>query len=218
MHTTEIASVTVPEANFPQFIQSQPNRSLPVPPSHIAYEPTERNIPLLKKFIIDKFSDSAFNREPPFPSMKTTPGHIHLKPNTIPMLDIHRFLFHHWKNTIKASLDHDIQHGIIKPIPIGTPVTWCSPMVIVHKKDGTPRRTVDYQELNKQCLCEPHHCESPFHLASKVPTNTKKMILVAVDSYHVLEIDEESQSLTTFITEWGCTRATRFYCIRGCLY
>ena len=103
------------------------------------------------------------------------------------MLDIQLFLFlpRRWKNTIKASLDLDIQRGIIKPIPIGTPVTWCSPMVIVRKKDGTPRRrTVDYQELNKQCLRETHHCESPFHLASKVPPNTKKTFLDAVDGYH----------------------------------
>ena len=182
MRTTEIAAVTVPEADFPQSVQSQPNRSLPVPPSHIPYEPTESNIPLLKQFIIDKFSDSAFNREPPFPSMKTTPGHIHLKPNAIPHTRHSPIpVPHHWKNTIKASLDLDIQRGIIKPIPIGTPVTWCSPMVIVRKKDGTPRRTVDYQELNKQCLRETHHCESPFHLASKVPPNTKKRILDAVD-------------------------------------
>ena len=84
MRTTEIAAVTVPEANVPQSVRSQPNRSLPVPPSHIPYEPTESNIPLLKQFIIDQLSGSAFNREPSFPSMKTTPGHIHLNPNVMP--------------------------------------------------------------------------------------------------------------------------------------
>ena len=101
---------------------------------------------------------------------------------------------------IQAGLDLDVKRGIIKPAPIGTPVTWCSPMVVVRKKDGTPRHTI---ELNKQCLRETHHCKSPFELASQVPCNKKKTVLDAVDGYHAVALDEESQNLTTFITEWG---------------
>ena len=41
---------------------------------------------------------------------------------------------------IKESLDHDVQWGIITPVQIGTPVEWCSPMVVTSKKDGTPQK------------------------------------------------------------------------------
>ena len=76
-------------------------------------------------------------------------------------------------------------------------------MVNRRKKDGSPRITVDFQHLNRQCLRETHHTEPPFHLASRIPPNTKKTVLDATDSYHSIELDEESQLLTMFITEWG---------------
>ena len=49
-----------------------------------------------------------------------------------------------------------------------------------------------------------HHCQSPFLAACQVPSNTKKTILDAVDGYHVIELDAESQPLTMFITECSC--------------
>ena len=57
-------------------------------------------------------------------------------------------------------------------------------MVLGRKKDGTIRITVDFQHLNRQCFRETHHTEPPFHLASRVPPNTKKTVLDATDSYH----------------------------------
>ena len=36
-----------------------------------------------------------------------------------------------------------------------------------------------------------------------MPSNTKKTVLDAVDGYHTVTLDEESQPLTTFITELG---------------
>ena len=77
--------------------------------------------------------------EPPFPAMNTKPGHIYLKSDAIPYAKHNPIpIPHHWKETIKAGLDLNVKRGIIKPALIGTPVTWCSPMVVVRKKDGTP--------------------------------------------------------------------------------
>ncbi|MEL6802274.1 MAG: reverse transcriptase domain-containing protein, partial [Bacteroidota bacterium] len=83
-------------------------------------------------------------------------------------------------------------------------------MVVVKKKDGRPRRTVDFQQLNKQCLREPNHGTSPFHTARKVPENTWKSVFDAVDGYHSVKLDEASSKLTTFITPWGRYRYLRF--------
>ena len=88
-------------------------------------------------------------------------------------------------------------------MPVGSATEWCSTMVVTSKKDGRPRRTVDFQPLNSQCLQETHHQGSPFHLAMQVPAGAFKTVLDAVDGYHSVELDEESQPLTTFITEWG---------------
>ena len=71
------------------------------------------------------------------------------------------------------------------------------------QKDGRVRSTVDHQYLNGQCLRETHHHGSPFNLAMQVPAGSYKTVLDAVDGYHSVLLDEESQHLTTFITEWG---------------
>jgi len=129
---------------------------------------------------------------------------IHLKPDAVPYARHTPYpVPHHWKAEVKASLDRDVKRGIITPVPIGMPVTWCSPMVVVCKADGSPRRTIDFQKLNSQTLRETHHTPPPFLLASQIPPGTKKSVFDAVDGYHSVELDPESQPLTMFITEWG---------------
>ena len=82
-------------------------------------------------------------------------------------------------------------------------------MVVVQKRDGTPRRTVDLQSLNRECLRETHHTQAPFHLVNQIPPNTYKTLFNAKDRYQAVELDEESHHLTTFITEWGRYRYAR---------
>ena len=50
----------------------------------------------------------------------------------------------HWHEKVKADLDWDVALGIIEPVPIITPTSWCSRIVIVHKASGEPSRTVDF--------------------------------------------------------------------------
>ena len=53
------------------------------------------------------------------------------------------------------------------------------------------------------CLGETHHTRSPFSLAMQLPPKSRKTFLDAVDACHSVLLDEESQPLSTFITEWG---------------
>lgn len=85
-------------------------------------------------------------------------------------------------------------------------------MVIGEKKNGTPRRTIDFRPINKYILRETHHVPSPFDVASEIPPGTKKTIVDAVDGYHSVILDEESQLLTTFITPF--TPNARFCYVR----
>jgi hypothetical protein len=47
----------------------------------------------------------------------------------------------HWQNVVKAGLDRDVKLGVLEPVPVGEPVTWCHRMVICAKKNGKPRRS-----------------------------------------------------------------------------
>ena len=95
----------------------------------------------------------------------------------------------HWQDEVKAGLDRDVRLGVIEPVPVGEPVTWCYMMVVCAKKDGKPRRTVDFQPLNKHATRETHHTQSPFKQVRAIPENTKKTVLDAWNGYHSVPLD-----------------------------
>ena len=176
------------------------------------FSPTSENVHKLKKWLLERFANTVFNSSGKFPTMSGPPAHIHLKEGSTPKARHNPIpVPYHYKEQVKEALWEDVKRGIISPVPIGTPTDWCSTMVITAKKkqNGKPRRTVDYQHLNPQCKRETHHTSSPFQLSLQVPPNTKKTVLDAVDGYHSIPLDEESQPLTTFITEWGRFRYLR---------
>ena len=109
----------------------------------------------------------------------------------------------HWQEDVYAGLEQDCRLGVLEPVPIGTPVTWCHQMVICAKKSGKPRRTVNLQALNEHAVRETHHTESPFHLARSVPPDTYKTVSDAWNGYHSTELDENDRHFTTFITPRG---------------
>ena len=117
--------------------------------------------------------------------------------NTVALVSVLQY----WKADIKQSLEKDITRGIIAPVPVSTPVTWCAPMVVTAKKDGSPHRTIDLHHLNLRSLRETHHVLPPFQLATQVPPNTFKSVIDATDGYHGIKLDPDSQHLTTFIRE-----------------
>ena len=72
-------------------------------------------------------------------------------------------------------------------------------MVICAKKNGQPRRTVDFQALNAHATSETHHTPSPFLQARSVPYGKKKTVFDAWNGYHSVPLREEDRHLTTFI-------------------
>ena len=102
---------------------------------------------------------------------------------------------------VKKEIDCDVRLGIIEPQ--GTPTKWCARMVVAPKKDGTPRRTVDLQQLKKVTLRENHYTQTPFKIVSATPKNTYKTVLDAWNGYHSLPLSPSVKDATTLITEWG---------------
>ena len=109
------------------------------------------NIPKLKQYLLKQFNNTAFNSGDSFPEMNGPAAHIHVKSNeavygkhtAIPVP-------YHRKESVKQSLDKDVERGIITPVAVGTPTQWCCPMVAKSKKIRQPRRTIDLQRLDAQ--------------------------------------------------------------------
>ena len=111
----------------------------------------------------------------------------------------------HWQEEVKPGLDRDVRLGVVEPVPVGDPVTYCHRMVICAKKNGKPRRTVDMQSLNANSTRETHHTQSPFHQARSVTACMKKTVFDAWNGYHSVALHPDDRHLTTFITPWGDT-------------
>ena len=85
----------------------------------------------------------------PFPQMQGMPMPIITDPS-MKLIAVHRLVPMplHWIEKAKKDLDQDVHLGIIEPVPINTPTSWCSRKVIVPKSSGEPRRTMDFKALN----------------------------------------------------------------------
>ena len=184
-----------------------PRRALPPSPPALPCPPTEDNLPIIKQFILDTYAASAFNicSHQPLPMMKgSEPLRLHVDESAKPVaIKTPSQVPLHWKAAVKEGLERDVRLGVIEKVPENTPTTWCSRMLITAKSDGSPRRVVDFQEVNKACPRQTHHTETPWALVSSVPPNMRKSVLDAWHGYHSVEIDPRDRYLTTFLAEDG---------------
>jgi hypothetical protein len=184
-----------------------PRRTLPPPiPSKLPYPATEENRGKLEEYLRDLYKARTFNtcEHQPLPLMEGPPMQLMVDPDATPVAHHTPVPVPlHWQDAVKAGLDQDVRLQVIEPVPVGEPVTWCHRMVICAKKNGTPRRTVDFQPLNAHATRETHHTQSPFHQARYVPHGKKKSVFDAWNGYHSVPLRDEDTHLTTFITPWG---------------
>ena len=197
------ADETSQRCSCPQRSQQPP----PLPdelPDHIT--PSEENVPVLKEWLLNYYASTTFNtcEHQTLPMMSGEPLQLHVDPKAKPVA-IHKpaLVPLHWQDQVYKDLERDVKLGVLERVAPNTPTTWCFRMVVTAKSDGTPRRTVDLQPLNRHSVRQTHHVPSPFHLADRVPQGTKKTVTDAWNGYHSVPIREEDRHLTTFITPWG---------------
>ena len=186
---------------------SCPTRARPPPrPTTLPFPATEANRGRLEDHLRALYAASCFNvcEHQTLPMMSGPPLTLNIDPTATPKpchtpipIPIH------WQDEVKAGLDRDVRLGVLEQVPLGTPDTWCHRMVICTKKNGSLRRTIDFQQLNRHATRETHHTQSPFHQARAVPMHTKKTIFDAWNGYHSVALAESDRHYTTFITPWG---------------
>ena len=185
-----------------------PRRSLPPrKPTIMPFEvKSEGDVTRLKKWLLDLYKSSSFNTctHQRLPMMTGPPLRLMIDesvepdPKNIPIP-----IPFYWMDAVKAGLDQDVRLGVIKPVPVGDPVGWCHHMVVCAKKNGKPRRTVDFQALNKHAKRETHHTQAPYIQARSVPPGKLKTVFDCWNGYHSIPLHEDDYRFTTFITPWG---------------
>ena len=178
--TRSTNSITSTDTTTPQQECQCPRRTKPPPiPTSLPFPATEANREKLQQYLLDYYGSSMFNtcEHQALPLMDSPPMRLMIDPNATPVAHHSPIPVPlHWQDAVKAGLDRDVRLGVLEPVPIGEPVTWCHRMVI---------------------------CAKPFHQARSVPQGKKKTVLDAWNGYHSVPLHPDDRHYTTFITPWG---------------
>jgi len=137
------------------------------------------------------------------------PGKCHLKvdPNIKPVQHACRRVAVALKPKIKAKIkDMESQNVITK---VTEPTDWISSSIGVLKPDGSIRFCLDPKDLNKALLRPKYQMPTLDEVLPDLSKAKCFSVFDAKDSYHQVQLDEESSFLTTFWTPFGRYRYLR---------
>lgn len=136
----------------------------------------------------------------PLRPMAGSPMRIHLKDDATPFtINTPYQIPFAFRNQMKKELDSIMAQGIIKPAG-DEPSKWCHPLVVVPKDKGV-RITIDLIKVNSQVSRPIHPSLTPFAAVRSVNSKVKYFTTVdALCGSWEMELAEEHQTLTTFIT------------------
>ena len=186
--------------------------SPPGPPANLPFPPSQEHSDRMKTWLLERYAASAFNTCPhqPLPVMTGSPMSIRVDPDAPPVITRRPpNVPVHWQEDVARDLQRDVALGVIERVPPNTPVTWLHNMVLTPKSDGTPRRTIDFQPLNRHSVRETHHVIPPAKQARAIPPHVYKTVTDAWNGFHSIEIRPEDREKTTFLTEQGRFRYRR---------
>ena len=210
----EVGSAAAVEDNAQQLAPCGCPLRAPPPniPEKLPFEAKAENTEKMRQWILTRYAASTFNTCPhqPLPTMSGPPMAIRVSPEAKSVATSRPVRVPaHWREQVAEQLERDVALGVIERVPPGTPVTWLHNMVVTAKADGTPRRTVDLQALNKVSVRETHHTVPPAKQARSIPRNQLKTVTDAWNGYHSIPICTEDREKLTFITENGRYRYCR---------
>ncbi|GFR78367.1 reverse transcriptase [Elysia marginata] len=134
------------------------------------------------------------------------PGQTHLMEHDIPLTStdpIRRKPYpvpQSMRQSMREEVDNMIQAGIIEP----SSSPYCSPSVIVSKKDGTNRYCIDFRALNNITIFDAEPMVRPDDLFQEI--GSKSCFLTKVDlskGYWQIPLTEAAKPCTAFATEKG---------------
>ena len=175
----------------------------------VTHSLSDDDIPSLKSKLLAEFSD-VFDDSGPLKPMTGPPMSIELASVYKPFaLSNARPIPIAWRDPVKKILEDMVTQCIIAPVT--EPTEWTHPLVVVAKRDGTPRICVDLTNLNRFVKRPLHPTQTPKQAVSRVSPSAKYLCTYdAKHGYWQIPLAEESQHLTTFITPWG-----RYKFLRG---
>ena len=111
------------------------------------------------------------------------------------------------RDKIEQKLNELVDFDIIEPVEGPTP--WVSPVVVVPKPTGEIRLCVDMRKANEAIVRERHPIPSVDDVLYHLNGSTMFSKLDLKWGFHQIELEQESRTITTFITHKGLYRYKR---------
>ena len=117
----------------------------------------------------------------------------------------------HLREPAQERLDYFVKLGILEPLPIGYPIRYCSPLLVVQKPNKKEvRLVVHYKRLNQQLDRTRHVPAVGLQEFCRVTQGFKYWFRLDLkDAFHQLRLSESSQELTIISTFAGCFKWKR---------
>ena len=104
------------------------------------------------------------------------------------------------RKTMRKIVEDLVKSDLVEP----THSNWAAPAILVKKKDGSHRLVVDYRGLNNQIKKTSWPLPSISDVIDSLDSNMLFFSNIDLTSgYFQIELDEDSQNLTAFITPMG---------------
>src|SRR6266540_3979750 len=100
---------------------------------------------------------------------------------------------------MKEEIDRMLKDGIIKK----SKSPWASPVVLVSKKDESIRFCIDYKKTNAITIVDAHPLPIVNDTVDKIGGKKYYTSIDLASGYWQVEVDENSQDITAFVTPWG---------------
>ena len=110
---------------------------------------------------------------------------------------------YNYMSKLKLEIEQLLKDGVI--MPVTEPTDWCSPITVVPKTNDKIRMCVDLTKLNKYIRWERYPNVTPLSQVANIAKERAKFFtsVDAAKGFYQVELDEDSQLLTTFITPFG---------------
>ena len=130
-----------------------------------------------------------------------TVHHLRVDPDVPAHIDPPRRIPISLKDKVKAELDKMENQGVIRKIV--EPTEWVSSLTYVSKKDGSIRVCLDPRHLNRALIRPYHPTNTVEELSHKFSGSKYFSKLDAKAGYWAVQLDPQSQKLTTFQSPFG---------------
>ena len=129
---------------------------------------------------------------------------ISLAPGAKPFISRVRQIPLHWEDSVRKKLEEMVKQKVLAWCPPDMPVQFVSALVIVKKRDGTPRVTVDFRMLNKYLSRSRITSKLTIeNLITKLQGLKYFFTLDISDAFHQIPLKKSCRKLTVIATPWG---------------